>query len=60
MDNASPQLSTRELLGGETHSQYRERISKKEGFRVAIYWVTGDVYKGEWSNDKRHGDATSH
>ncbi|CAM6128771.1 unnamed protein product [Calypogeia fissa] len=58
MDNASPQLSTRDLVGGETYSQYRDRISKKEGYRVAIYWVTGDVYKGEWSNDKRHGTGT--
>lgn len=39
----------------EPHSYYLDRISNKEGYRSAVYWVSGDNYIGEWHKNLRDG-----
>lgn len=33
----------------------RAKSAKREGIRAPIHAVNGDVYTGEWSDDKKHG-----
>ncbi|OAE25740.1 hypothetical protein AXG93_4368s2000 [Marchantia polymorpha subsp. ruderalis] len=58
MDSASPQLiwpGANQQFPGEKLSEFKDRISKKEGYRPCVFFVTGDLYKGEWSKNKRDG-----
>ena len=32
-----------------------DKLAQKEGIRHAVYDVSGDVYTGEWKNNKKHG-----
>lgn len=34
----------------------RSRLSIREGIRAPIYEVNQDCYRGEWTNDRRHGE----
>ena len=32
-----------------------DKLAQKEGVRAPVYAVNGDVYTGEWSDNKKHG-----
>ena len=32
-----------------------DKAAQKEGVRAPVYAVNGDVYTGEWSDNKKHG-----
>ncbi|GFH30673.1 MORN repeat-containing protein 3, partial [Haematococcus lacustris] len=32
--------------------------AQKEGAHHTVYWVSGERYQGEWSDNKRHGKGT--
>jgi hypothetical protein len=59
----SPVLSTsgedgnngKEEAEKEPHSHYLDRLANKEGYRSAVYWISGDRYCGEWHNNLRDG-----
>ncbi|KAI5057422.1 hypothetical protein GOP47_0027437 [Adiantum capillus-veneris] len=34
-----------------------DHLADKEGFRHNVYWVTGDLYRGYWSHNKREGNG---
>ena len=33
-----------------------DKAAQKEGVRAPVYAVNGDVYTGEWSDNKKHGE----
>ncbi len=33
-----------------------DRKARKQGFHATIYSADGSHYKGDWENDKRHGE----
>ncbi len=33
-----------------------DRKARKQGFHSTIYSSDGSQYKGEWQNDKKHGE----
>lgn len=33
-----------------------DKAAQKEGVRAPVYAVNGDVYTGEWSDNKKHGN----
>ena len=34
-----------------------DKAAQKEGVRAPVYAVNGDVYTGEWSDNKKHGET---
>lgn len=34
-----------------------DKAAQKEGVRAPVYAVNGDVYTGEWSDNKKHGES---
>ena len=32
-----------------------DKLAQKEGIRAPVYAVNGDVYTGDWSDNKKHG-----
>jgi hypothetical protein len=40
------------------HPPWKEwdRKAQKEGIRAPVYAVNGDVYTGEWVDNKKHGE----
>lgn len=34
-----------------------DRLAQKEGVRDPVYSVSGDVYTGDWSSNKKHGKS---
>jgi hypothetical protein len=36
----------------------RDRLAQKEGPRSNVYFVTGEVYKGQWKDNKKDGKGT--
>ena len=34
-----------------------DKTAQKEGVRAPVYAVNGDVYTGEWSDNKKHGET---
>jgi hypothetical protein len=35
-----------------------DRKARKQGFHSTIYSSDGSQYKGEWKNDKKHGEIS--
>ena len=50
--NSSGEREKKEPLWKE-----RDRLSKREGLRAPIYEVNLDVYRGEWTDDRKHGES---
>eukprot|EP01018_Ginkgo_biloba_P006558 Gb_31934 [translate_table: standard] len=50
-------LPSNPIGGHEKEKPYKtkDRLADKEGFRHNVYWVTGDVYRGCWSHNKKDG-----
>ena len=36
-----------------------DKLAQKEGVRAPVSSVNGDVYTGEWSDNKKHGKVVS-
>lgn len=34
-----------------------DKKAQKEGIRAPVYAVNGDVYTGEWVDNKKHGEC---
>ena len=37
-----------------------DKAAQKEGVRTPVYAVNGDVYTGEWSDNKKHGEIPTY
>ena len=48
--------------GKKREPNWREwdRLAEKEGLRAPITAVNGDVYTGEWKDNKKHGRPVNH
>lgn len=44
--------------GTEQLWKTRDRLAQKEGPKSNVYFVTGEVYKGEWKDNKKDGKGT--
>ncbi|KAH7331419.1 hypothetical protein KP509_20G032000 [Ceratopteris richardii] len=44
-------------LGRDISWKAKDRLADKNGFRHNVYWVTGDLYRGYWSRNKKDGNG---